>query len=80
MSQIDGVYKVYWTDTHVGDIENPRWDDFPRANRRQEKPDDFVEIAPEKMNVDTSNVLRLCREELRIASYFSAKHSTVRER
>jgi hypothetical protein len=31
MSQTDGVYKVYWNDTHVGDVRNPRWDDFPWA-------------------------------------------------
>ena len=31
MSQIDGVYRVYWNDTHVGDVRNPRLDDFPWA-------------------------------------------------
>lgn len=31
MSQIDGVYKVYWNDIHVADVRNPRWDDFPWA-------------------------------------------------
>jgi hypothetical protein len=31
MSQIEGVYRIYWNDTHVGDIRNPRWDDFPWA-------------------------------------------------
>jgi hypothetical protein len=31
MSQTDRVYKVYWNDTHVGDVRNPRWDDFPWA-------------------------------------------------
>ena len=31
MSQMDVVYKVYWNDTHIGDVRNPRWDDFPWA-------------------------------------------------
>ena len=31
MSQIEGVYRVYWNDMHVGDVRNPRWDDFPWA-------------------------------------------------
>ena len=31
MSQIEGVYRIYWNATHVGDVRNPRWDDFPWA-------------------------------------------------
>ena len=31
MSQTVDVYRVYWKDTHVGDVRNPRWDDFPWA-------------------------------------------------
>jgi hypothetical protein len=31
MFEIEGVYRVYWNDTHVGDIRNPSWDDFPWA-------------------------------------------------
>lgn len=31
MSQTNDVYRVYWEDTRVGDVRNPRWDDFPWA-------------------------------------------------
>ena len=28
---MDAVYRVYWNDTHVGDVRDPRWEDFPWA-------------------------------------------------
>lgn len=45
MSQTDDVYRIYWKETHVGDVRNPRWDDFPWAVGDFSAADLNVELA-----------------------------------
>lgn len=30
-SHRDQLYKLYWANTHVGNVRSPHWDDFPWA-------------------------------------------------